>query len=101
MIKRLQLNRYGEDLGGMAAYRRAQNDAEDAGRAYRRQTRAVLRNVVDHQLTPRQRQMVRMYYYERKSMPRIAAELGVNKSTVSRTVARARRVIARCMNGWV
>lgn len=50
--------------------------------------RAVLQ-VVRDQLTPRQRQIVLLYFFEGKNMPQIARELGVNKSTVSRTMQRA------------
>lgn len=50
--------------------------------------RAVLQ-VVREQLTPRQRQIVLMYFFEGKNIPAIAGELGVNKSTVSRTLRRA------------
>ena len=35
--------------------------------------------------------MLHLYYYEQLNMVQIAARLGVNKSTVSRTLCRARR----------
>lgn len=43
------------------------------------------------ELTTRQQEMLQMYYYEGLNMTQIAARLGVNKSTVSRTLCRARR----------
>lgn len=52
---------------------------------------------MDEELTARQRQMVRMYYLEQKTMPDIARELGVGVSTVSRTIARGRRRLRRCL----
>lgn len=52
---------------------------------------------MEEELTPRQRQMVRMYYIEQKTMPDIAGELGVAVSTVSRTIARGRNRLRRCL----
>ena len=43
------------------------------------------------ELTPRQQEMLHLYYYEKLNMAQIAGRLGVNKSTVSRTLCRARR----------
>lgn len=48
-------------------------------------------------LTPRQAQMVRLYYLEQHTMRDIAAMLGVNISTVSRTLAAARKKLRRCL----
>lgn len=44
---------------------------------------------IEQDLTSRQRQILSMYYFDEKSMGKIGHELGVNKSTVSRTVGRA------------
>ena len=41
-------------------------------------------------LTPRQRQVLDLYYDRGMTIPRIAEELGLNRSTVSRTLRRAR-----------
>ena len=41
-------------------------------------------------LTERQLQLVTLYYMEQNTIVDIAAKLGVNKSTVSRTLSRAR-----------
>ncbi len=49
------------------------------------------------ELTPRQKQMVMMYYVEQRTMPDIAGELGVAVSTVSRTIARGKRRLRRCL----
>ena len=47
------------------------------------------------ELTPRQRQMVRLRYGEKLSVTDIALRLGVNKSTVSRCLRRARQQLYR------
>lgn len=50
---------------------------------------------VQQELTPRQRQMVELYYRRQMTMAEIAAYLGVNVSTVSRTIARGKRRLRR------
>lgn len=52
--------------------------------------RRNLRQVRDRELTTRQREMVALYYDQGMTMPQIAERLGVSRSTVSRTLRRAR-----------
>ena len=52
---------------------------------------------IDKELTERQRQFFTLYFVEGKSMEHIANEMGVNKSTVSRTVTSAKKKIARVL----
>lgn len=52
---------------------------------------------IAEELTPRQRQLVEMYYLRQIPMQYIARELGVSTSTVSRTLARARVRLERCL----
>ena len=99
MIKRMQLTPRGEDLGGMLAYRR-QRTEEEGDRFHRRLKRAALL-AMDGELTGRQKQVLTLYYFENRRMADIAAELGINKSTVSRTVKRAERHIRRCLQYWI
>ena len=47
------------------------------------------KNILEHEISARQRQVLVLYYQEKKTMPEIAAALGVNVSTVSRTHRRA------------
>ncbi len=49
----------------------------------------LLRQVIQNDLTPRQREMVLLYFAEHRNMSEIAGLLQVNKSTVSRTIKRA------------
>lgn len=49
------------------------------------------------ELTPRQKQMVELYYKRQLTMAMIAVQLGVNVSTVSRTLARGRRRLHRSL----
>lgn len=48
----------------------------------------LIRVIIAEELTARQRDMCSMYYYKHMTMPEIAEHFGVNKSTVSRTIAR-------------
>lgn len=44
---------------------------------------------IEQELNPRQKTILTMYYLDGKTMDDIAVELGVNKSTVSRSVKRS------------
>lgn len=52
---------------------------------------------IDQDLTARQRQMLSMYFFEGRTMESIGDELGVGKSTVSRTLSRAVRRLHRAL----
>ena len=47
-------------------------------------------NVVDNELTERQRHILLGVYMEERTMDSLAEELGINKSTVCRTLRRAK-----------
>ena len=59
--------------------------------------RRSLRRAREQELTPRQRQMLELYFEQGMNMPQIAAALGVSTSTVSRTLHRARERLRRCL----
>ena len=48
-----------------------------------------IRRVIQEELTELQRELLMAYYFQEISIPQIARERGVNKSTVSRTLRRA------------
>ena len=64
-------------------------NAEDNGEQMTR-LRRNLRRAREEELTERQREMVGLYYDQGMTMPQIAERLGVSRSTVSRTLRRAR-----------
>ena len=68
-----------------------------AGRAGMDLRAEKTRQAIRRELTARQRQMVEMYYGECMVMAEIAAALGVNVSTVSRTLARSREKLRQCL----
>ena len=55
----------------------------------------ILCEAINNILTERQRQVIIMYYFEKKVMQEIADELNVNKSTVCRTLHRAENRIKK------
>ena len=64
----------------------------------RQQIRRLLVNLplaVEEELTPRQRQLLRMHFTQGKRVTDIAQELGISKSTVSRTLARCTQRLDR------
>ena len=48
-------------------------------------------------LTERQKEMVRMHFFEEKTVSDIARELSVNRSTVSRCLSRAEKRLRRTL----
>lgn len=80
-------NRSSEWVGDMTVWLR--DNAGDNGEQVAR-LRRNLRLARERELTRRQREIVALYYDQGMTMPQIAERLGVNRSTVSRTLRRAR-----------
>ena len=59
--------------------------------------RRNLRRAREQELTPRQKQMLELYFDQGMNMPQIARALDLNRSTVSRTLRRARERLYRCL----
>ncbi len=59
--------------------------------------RRNLRLAREQELTPRQKQVLDLYYDEGQTIPQIAEALDLNRSTVSRTLRRARERLYRCL----
>lgn len=86
------LRRNNEFLGDMAYWER--ENGEDNSEQLERMRRN-LRRVRAAELTERQAEMVHLYYDLGMNMPQIARELGITKSSVSRTLARGRERLKR------
>lgn len=54
-----------------------------------------VQRVIQEELTELQRQTLMAYYFQEQTIPEIAAERGVNKSTVCRTLKRAEAKLRR------
>lgn len=55
----------------------------------------ALDRIIQNELTENQRQTFLAYHVQKKTIPQIAAEQGVCKSTACRTLRRAERTIGR------
>ena len=78
----------------MAVYARqmSADNSHEVSRLKRNLIRALQEDI-----TPRQRQALMMYYAEGLNMREIGAKLGVDKSTISRTIKRGERRLQRCL----
>ena len=82
------------NFADLAVYTRfmAEDNSAQISRLKRNLSRALRQDI-----TERQRQYMALYYGQSMSMEAIAKQLGVNKSTVSRTLKRGRQRLYRCL----
>ena len=78
----------------MAMYTRQiqADNSQEISRLKRNLIRALREDV-----TTKQREMMLLYYAEGKNMREIGELLGIDKSTVSRTIKRGERRLQRCL----
>lgn len=77
-------NRYGADMSAWLAATAGNNDEARARMLH------ALRRARVEALTQRQSEVLRMHFEEQMGVSDIARALGVNRSTVSRTIVRAK-----------
>ncbi len=63
----------------------------------RERLRRNLRRAMKRELTPRQREILALYFFENRSMTEIGRMLDINKSTVSRCLHRGQERLRRCL----
>lgn len=56
-----------------------------------------LRRVIEKELTQKQREIIVAYYFQDMTIPEIAAQRGVQKSSVSRCLRRAEKRVRLCL----
>ena len=56
-----------------------------------------IRRVIEQELTSKQREIILAYYFQDKSIPEIAAERGIHKSSVCRCLQRAEKRVRHCL----
>ena len=61
----------------------------------------ALREAIEIELTPRQREVIRLRWFERKRVCEIAEELSLDPSTVSRTAKRAEKRLQKALRFYV
>ena len=86
--------RSSEWAGDMTVWLREQaNDNQEQMERLRRN----LRRAREQELTPRQQQVLTRRYEQNMNGAEIARMLGLNRSTVSRTIRRAQERLRRCL----
>lgn len=78
----------------MAMYSRQMS--EDNSEAHTSLKRNLIQ-ALQQDVTQRQREMLLMYYSQGQTMQAIALTLGVDRSTVSRTIKRGEQRLQRCL----
>lgn len=86
-------SRYAAD---MAVYARIMSEAESNDREIS-ELKIKLTMALRQEVSPKQRLALRLYYVDGMKMTEIAEELGVDRSTVSRTLKRAENNLRRCL----
>ncbi len=61
----------------------------------------ALHEVIEHDLTERQKQFIQLYFFENLNTRQIAELLGLNPSTVSRTLTRAKKRIYKVLHVYI
>ena len=93
-MRALSLDRFRENIKSLEMYKiNNSGDNSEQSTALKR----VLRSVIDHELTERQREIIILYYFEGKNILEIGECLCINKSTVSRHLGKARVRIERVL----
>ena len=87
-------NRSSEWFGDLTVWMqdRSGDNAEQLDRL-----RRGLRQARETELTPRQQEILSLYYDQGMLMSQIAEALGIHRSTVSRTLRRARKRLYHCL----
>ena len=80
----------------MAVYSRQMSETNTNSSELSRLKRNLLR-ALQEDVTDRQRQVLLLYYAEGMNMREIGEQIGVDKSTVSRTIKRGERRLQRCL----
>ena len=81
--------------GGTTGVKNILYDGYEGPRLPREVQMKRVQRVIREELTPIQREVLLAYYIQNLTIPQIAAERGVHKSTVSRTLHRAEGKLRR------
>ena len=73
------------------------DDEEGNGRKLKK----VLLNVIKNELTPRQKEIIMLYYFKRTDIVTIGKQLGITPASVSITMKRARLKMYRILKYYI
>lgn len=82
------LDMRGEDRAAYDCFTQGESNSAKLSRAS-----SLMGKIIENELTEKQRRYVLGHYFEGRTVTDIAREDGVNKSTVSRTLARGKKRI--------
>lgn len=91
----LCLDLFTENLASLQEYQ--QRDFLHSGRREHQKMLQILQRAMRYELTGRQMECVRLYYFEEKKMREIAQELGIGVPAVSKHLKKARYRLSRVM----
>lgn len=74
-----------------------QPGSEETGSRLPRAQARLLHLAMEQELTPRQRQCVEMYFFNRLTMEEIGRQLGIGKATVCRHLQKSKRRLGRAL----
>lgn len=88
---------YDDTWFNQIAYNKSiENDAE-TNTQFISKLKQLLALAIEEELTFKQKEILKMYYYEKISMPQIAQKYSLNKSTICRHIKNAKRKIKSVM----
>lgn len=93
----LCLDVFTEGLASVREYDRMQQKLLQGSRSEHQQMLRVLQNAMRRELTQRQSDCVRLYYFEQRKMGEIADILGITLCSVSKHLKKARLRLSRVL----
>ncbi len=93
MPRRISFTRLNEDKEIYRIFN--DNQSTESNTEVRLLAKKAMKRIIEEQLTARQKQILVLYYYEDIDMTAISEMLGINVSTVSRTLKYARNNLLR------
>lgn len=93
--RKLHLDEFTESLVSLSKYKEA-SQIEKVDKSYRKMVEAV-KNIIQGELTSRQKECIFLYYGERMKMKDIAESFGIGVSSVSRHIKKAKDRIKKTM----
>ena len=92
--KKLSLNDFTESLAGFTKYK--EQDQETNLIEYRK-TIKIMTNLIQHELSVRQKECITLRYFEKMGVCQIAEKLKIDKSTASRHISRAKKKLKKLL----
>ena len=92
--KVLSLDNFTESMASMDKFNKKLSEQTTNNTEYKKMVK-LLKNIVEGELTNKQKICVSLYYGEMKKMNEIAEELGIGVSSVSRHIKRAKQKVQK------